>query len=214
MTSSKNIKVKICGLKDAENLRAALDAGADYIGFVFYKNSPRYIDIKNAWELTREIPPHVTVVGLFVDPTDKEIREVLSTVKLDIIQLHGDETPLRIVEIKAAYNIPVMKAVRIGGLEDIAQMDKFEKSADWLLLDTKSDLAPGGTGERFDWNLLQGRTFTKPWMLSGGLNVGNVGYGIRILQPTAVDVSSGVERERGVKDPEKIREFIEAVKSV
>jgi phosphoribosylanthranilate isomerase len=203
--------VKICGIKDVETLRAALDSGGKYIGLVFYPDSPRYIDPQEAWPLTREIPPDVKLVGLFVNPDDKWLRNVLSRVKLDMIQLHGDEDPLRIVEIKAAYKIPVMKAIRIGGADDLAQIAKFENSADWLLFDKKTDGEYGGTGKTFDWTLLAGKTFKKPWMLSGGLNSENVRKSLEILQPDVVDVSSGVERERGIKDPEKIRTFIKAI---
>ena len=205
--------VKICGITDTENLRAALDAGAKYIGFVFYKDSPRNIDPQVAWKLSREIPDDVTAVGLFVNPTDKELNAVLSSVKLGIIQLHGDEDPMRIVEIKASYGLPIMKALRIGDADDLENIPKFEKCADWLLFDAKIDGQQGGTGKTFDWNLLKDRKFYKPWMVSGGLNAGNVAQALNILHPDAVDVSSGVEKERGQKDPAKIREFIEAVKN-
>lgn len=205
-------KIKICGLKTPETLRAALDAGTDYVGFVFYPPSPRNIDAAQAYALSREIPADVTLVGLFVNPTDKELNAVLSRVRLGLIQLHGDEPPLRIIEIKAAYKIPVMKAIRIGGIEDLAQVEKFEKSADWLLFDTKIEGEAGGTGKSFDWTLLRGKTFQKPWMLGGGLTPENVRRALNILQPGAVDVSSGVESARGVKDPAKIRAFINAVR--
>jgi phosphoribosylanthranilate isomerase len=207
-------KIKICGITDSENLRAALDAGAKYIGFVFYKNSPRNIEPQAAWKLSREIPDDVTTVGLFVNPTDKELNTVLSSVKLDLIQLHGDETPMRIIEIKASYNIPVMKAIRIAGQNDLENISKFEKAADWLLFDAKIEGEQGGTGKSFDWNLLRERTFFKPWMLSGGLNAGNVAQALNILHPDAVDVSSGVEKEHGIKDPAKIRIFIDIVKDI
>lgn len=205
--------VKICGITDSENLRAALDAGANYIGFVFYKDSPRNIDPQVAWKLSREIPDDVTAVGLFVNPTDKELNAALSTVKLGLIQLHGDESTMRIVEIKASYGLPVMKAIRINNESDLEEVKKFEKSADWLLFDAKINGQHGGTGKSFDWNLLKDRKFLKPWMLSGGLNAGNVAEVLNILHPDAVDVSSGVEKERGVKDPAKIREFIGTVKN-
>lgn len=205
--------IKICGLKEAETLQAALGAGANYIGFVFYPQSPRAINPQTAHALSREIPGDVTTVGLFVDPTDKEINATLSRIRLGMIQLHGNESPLRIIEIKAAYKLPVMKAIRIGGVDDLAQIEKFEKVADWLLFDTKVEGEAGGTGKSFDWNLLKGKTFKKPWMLGGGLNAGNVRDALNILQPDAVDVSSGVESARGVKDPEKIRAFIDAVRN-
>jgi phosphoribosylanthranilate isomerase len=203
--------VKICGIKDVVNLRAALSAGADFIGFVFYKDSPRYIDPLEAQTLAREIPNDVKIVGLFVNPTDKELNKVLSAAKLSMIQLHGEENPLRIVGIKAAYKIPVMKAIRIASEADLDGIEKFENAADWLLFDTKVEGEHGGTGQSFDWSILKGRTFKKPWMLGGGLRPDNVSRALDVVKPAAVDVSSGVERERGVKDPEKIKAFIEAV---
>lgn len=203
--------VKICGIKDPDNLRAALNAGAEFIGFVFHESSPRNINPTDAQTLQREITPDVKTVGLFVNPTDKDLRAALSQVKLDIIQLHGDESVMRVIEIKAAWKIPVMKAIRIATAEDLAQIPKFEVVADWLLFDTKVEGEAGGTGKSFDWNLLGNKTFKKPVMLGGGLTPENVATAIKIVKPNAVDVSSGVESTRGVKDPAKIRAFIEAV---
>ncbi len=203
--------VKICGLKDPELLRAAVGAGADYVGLVFYPGSPRHIEPAAAQALLREIPADVSVVGLFVNPTDKELRQTLSFVKPGMIQLHGDESPLRIIEIRAAYKIPVMKAIRVAGAQDLNGIEKYEAVSDWLLFDTKVEGQAGGTGKTFDWTLLEGRTFKKPWMLSGGLNAANVGGALNVARPDAVDVSSGVESAPGVKDAAKIRAFIEAV---
>lgn len=203
--------VKICGIKDAENFHAAQNAGADYIGFVFYPPSPRAIDPKAAQELAREKIGRAKIVGLFVDPTDNGLRNVLTHVKIDMIQLHGDESPMRVIEIKAAYNIPVMKAIRVSNASDIDAATKFG-AADWILFDAKIDGEHGGTGKSFDWNLLKDRNFTKPVMLSGGLTPENVAEAIEVVKPAAVDVSSGVERERGIKDPAKITAFIKAAK--
>lgn len=203
--------VKICGPKDIETLRTALDAGANFIGLVFHPASPRNLDVSTAWNLAREVPPDVKVVGLFVNPTDRELTKILSQVRIDMIQLHGDEDPMRVLEIRAGYKIPVMKAIRVGTADDLRDVAKFEKIADWLLFDTKTADAQGGTGQSFDWNILKGRGFAKPWMLAGGLNAGNVTEALKIVKPDAVDVSSGVESAPGVKDPAKIRAFINAV---
>lgn len=221
----KTTGVKICGLKDKDNLRAALDAGAEYVGLVFHPASPRFIDVQTAWSLAREVPPDVKIVGLFVNPSDRELTKILSQVKIDMIQLHGDEDPLRVIAIKSGYNLPVMKTIRVAGEDDLSGVAHFEKAADWLLFDTKLPpaltLPPihggegweggqsfGDTGQSFDWNLLAGKTFKKPWMLSGGLNAENVKDALALLQPDAVDVSSGVENISGEKDPDKIRAFI------
>jgi phosphoribosylanthranilate isomerase len=204
--------VKICGLRDIETLRAALNAGAEFIGLVFHSHSPRNVDISMAWNMAREVPDDVTVVGLFVNPTDKEITKVLSQVRIDIIQLHGDEDPMRILEIKAGYKKPVMKAMRVGSAEDLRDVRKFEKVADWLLFDAKSDVAHGGTGQSFDWSILRDVQFQKPWMLAGGLNAHNIQDALKVVKPDAVDVSSGVESAPGIKDPDKIRAFIECAK--
>jgi len=208
-------QVKICGIKDPSNLQAAISAGARFIGLVFYAPSPRYVSLDIASNLARAVPTGVRTVGLFVNPTNDELSQITGGLPLDMIQLHGQESPARIAEIKSMLGMPVMKAVNVAEPKDLDGIKALEKAADWLLFDAKpvtSDL-PGGTGETFDWSILAGRTFSKPWMLSGGLTVGNVGKALSALKPDAVDVSSGVERERGVKDPQKIKQFIEAVKS-
>ena len=207
--------VKICGLKDSDNLRAAIGAGADFVGFVFYPRSPRNIDYHAAANLRQQTAETVKAVGLFVDPTDGDLEKFAAGLKLDIIQLHGDETPERIAEIRSKFERPVMKAIRFGSKSDLQQIDLYQPVSDWLLLDSRPQGAklPGGTGKTFDWNLLAAQKFEKPWMLSGGLHAGNVKTALGILKPTAVDVSSGVEIERGVKDAAKIHEFIPAVKN-
>jgi len=207
--------VKICGLSTPDTLATAIESGARFVGFVFYEPSPRNVSFDTAWNLARAVPTGVRSVGLFVNPTDEELERILAGVQLDIIQLHGDESPGRIAEIKSRYHQPVIKAIRVANKEDLENIDGFEAAADWLLFDAKPEGAdlPGGTGESFDWNILSNRDFKKPWMLSGGLDADNVKDALNLLNPTAVDISSGVESAKGVKDVSKIKSFIEAVKS-
>ena len=204
--------VKICGLSETETLKAAIDAGADFIGFVFYPSSSRFVSIETAADLAKLVPPTVKKVGLVVDATDQELLQITQDVELDILQLHGDETPQRVEEIAGLTALPIMKAIRVRSEADLENVSDYETVADWLLFDNKCETAPGGTGESFDWGLLAGRSFSKPWMLSGGLTSENVSDALK-LSPDAVDVSSGVESAKGVKDADKIKAFIEAVKA-
>lgn len=203
--------VKICGITDPEGLNAAISNGARYIGFVFYEPSPRNLSFDTAWNLARAVPTGVRSVGLFVDPTDEQLERILTGVQLDMIQLHGNESPGRIAEIKSKYQMPIIKAIRVASADDLDNLAGFEASADWLLFDAKVDGEQGGTGHSFDWNILKNRSFKKPWMLSGGLNADNVADALSILSPTAIDISSGVEATRGQKDPAKIAAFMQAV---
>ncbi len=209
------MQAKICGIKTPEVLNAAIEAGARYIGFVFYPPSPRHIEIDTAKELAIMLPTGVRGVGLFVDPTDADLDAVLGKVQIDMIQLHGAETPARVSEIKQKYQMPIIKAFPVRDEADISHVEEYT-DADWYLFDAKSadPAMPGGTGKSFDWSILSGKSFGKPWMLSGGLTQDNVGDALSVLSPTAVDVSSGVESTRGVKDTDKIRAFIEAVNGV
>lgn len=202
------VQVKICGLKTPDAVTAALEAGADYIGLVFHEASPRYVDVGVATYIARYIPDKTKIVGLFVNPDDATLQNTLTHVRLDMIQLHGNESPERVAAIRAKFDKPVMKAIPVTGKESLVSAASYESAADWLLFDAKSEKLPGGNGISFDWSILKGRTFTKPWMLAGGLNVYNLNEALDILSPTAVDVSSGVEKESGVKDPDKIRSFI------
>lgn len=206
-------KVKICGLKDAENLEVACASGVNYVGFVFYPKSARHINFDTARFLIKLVPSSVQSVGLFVDPDDVLLTESLKAAPFDIIQLHGAETPQRVKEIKELTERPVMKALRVSDKNDVALAESYEPTADWLLFDTKVKGQHGGTGQSFDWSLLQGKTFKKPWMLSGGLNATNVKQALSLLKPDAIDVSSGVETAPGLKNPAKIREFISTVKT-
>ena len=207
--------VKICGLSDPANVSKAIEAGARYVGFVFYPPSPRAISTDTARELSLSIPTGVSSVGLFVDPSDEQLEQTLGIVPLDMIQLHGHESPQRVSEIKARFSMPIIKAFNIREESDLAPVPEYEDIVDWLLFDSKPETAslPGGTGEKFDWSLLKGKTFTKPWMLSGGLTAENVSDGLAQLSPDAVDISSGVETAPGIKDNAKIKAFIEAVKN-
>ncbi len=208
-------QTKICGIKTPEALNAAIGAGARFIGFVFYPPSPRHVSIDTAKELALMLPTGVRSVALFVDPTDEQLEQVLAHVQIDIIQLHGNETPSRVSEIKAKYAMPIIKAFPVRVAEDIDKCTEYD-CADWYLFDAKpvDSTLKGGTGQSFDWSLLKGHDFDKKWMLSGGLTAQNVGEALSILSPAAVDVSSGVEVTRGVKDLDKIRAFISSVNGV
>ena len=191
------------------------EAGARYAGFVFFPKSPRNLSVGDAAALAAEAPPGVARVGLFVSPDDAALDAVLDRVPLDIIQLHGSETPARVAEVKARTGLPVMKAVGISVPSDLDALWDYGLVADLLLVDAKAppDAAlPGGNGLSFDWRLLAGRRLLKPWMLAGGLTPANVAEAVRLTGASVVDVSSGVEAAPGQKDPALIRDFVMAAK--
>ena len=205
--------VKICGLRTPESLRAAVEAGARYVGFVFFARSPRNLSPEAARTLAAEVPPGVAKVALVVDADDATLDEIAARVPLDMLQLHGRESPERVAEIRARYGLPVMKAIGIATEADLPAIALYESVADQLLIDAKpapgADL-PGGNGLAFDWRLLAGRKWQKPWMLAGGLSPENVARAIHLTGARQVDVSSGVESAPGVKDAALIRAFVAA----
>lgn len=210
------IKTKICGLKNVETIRTAVDAGAHYIGFVFFEKSPRAVTAGLAAELAKHIPTGVKIVGLFVDPEDEDLSKVMSEVPLDMIQLHGKETPDRVAEIAEMYQMPIIKAIPVAEKLDIEQAFDYRGIADIILFDAKPPknvvtTLPGGNGIAFDWEILQDVTLPMPWMLSGGLNPYNVDEAIATCHATMVDVSSGVEEGPGQKDPNLISAFLNMV---
>ena len=211
-----DVSVKICGLTAPDHVRAAVDAGARYLGFNFFPKSPRFAPIEKAAILTQDVPAGVAKVALTVNFTDAEIDEIVSGVTLDMLQLHGAETPERVLEVKQRYGLPVIKAIGVAEAEDLAAIDLYSEVADQLLIDAKpprnSEL-PGGNGLSFDWRLLAGRKYwRRPWMLAGGLTPENVAEAVRMTGARQVDVSSGVESAPGVKDADKIRDFIDATR--
>lgn len=207
-----SIAVKICGVKTADAIDAAARAGATHIGFNFYPKSPRYVSATEAGKLA-ERAPGLRSVALTVDANDETLHEISAGLHPQMWQLHGDEPPERVNAIRNMFRVPVMKAVAIETAADIARARKYEQVADWLLFDAKPGELPGGNGLAFDWNLIAGETWTKPWMLSGGLTADNVADAIRLTRTHAVDVSSGVESARGQKDPQLIERFVAAARS-
>lgn len=210
-------QVKICGLREPVHVTAALDAGAGYVGFVFFPKSPRAVSVSLAADLAAMVPAGIARVGLFVNPDDDLLDSVLAEVPLDLIQLHGGETPQRVTEIKSRFGLPVMKAVGIAGSEDLPQLIDYGTVADMLLVDAKppkDSVLPGGNGLAFDWRLLVGRRWLRPWLLAGGLTPANVAEAIRLTKAPGVDVSSGVESAPGQKESGLIVDFISAAKDV
>jgi phosphoribosylanthranilate isomerase len=202
-------RVKICGITRVEDARSAAHSGADAIGLVFYDKSPRHVSFAQAKQLAAALPPFVTVVGLFVNPAEAQVREVLSHVPLDLLQFHGDETP----EFCAQFDQPYLKAIRVKAGVDLLQCAARFHSAQGLLLDAHVEGIAGGTGATFDWTLIP-QKLPLPVILSGGLGPENVAAAIKQVRPYAVDVSSGVEATKGIKDAAKIAAFINEVKSI
>lgn len=206
--------VKICGLTAPDHVRAAAEAGARYVGFVFFPKSPRHVEPEAAAELAHLVPAGIAKVALTVSASDEELDRIVASVPLDMLQLHGKESPERVQQVRDRFGLPVMKAIGVAEAEDLAAIDLYSDVADQLLIDAKpprnADL-PGGNGLSFDWRLLAGRKYwRKPWMLAGGLTPGNVAEAIRMTGARQVDVSSGVETAPGVKDADLIRAFIDA----
>ncbi len=207
--------VKICGLSTPEALDVALDAGADMVGFVFFPPSPRNVSFEIARRLAVRVKGRAKKVALTVDADDVLLEGLVAALQPDILQLHGKEPPACVAAIKKHFGLPVMKAIPVEVKDDLGAIRVYEHAADRLLFDARAPreaTRPGGLGKAFDWHLLENLELRMPFMLSGGLDAGNVGEALRITRAPGVDVSSGVERAPGDKDPEKIRAFVRAAR--
>ena len=210
-----NVAMKFCGLRRVEDVQAAAAAGAQYVGFVFFPKSPRNVSLDVARALALEVPVGIAKVALVVNVSDAELDALVEAVPLDMLQLHGNETPERVADVRARYGLPVMKAVGIAQASDLDAIERYSAVADQLLIDAKppkgADL-PGGNGLAFDWQLLAGRKYwTKPWMLAGGLTPQTVNEAVRLTGAQQVDVSSGIESAPGVKDAAAMKGFAAAL---
>lgn len=208
-----SVRVKICGLRSPADVAAVASTGAAYAGFVFFPKSPRHVTLDQARAAAWAAPPGLAKVALVVDAEDAFLDAIVASVPIDMLQLHGRETPGRVAALRARFGLPVMKAVGIAGPGDLAGLNDMFVAADQILIDAKppkgADL-PGGNGATFDWALLSGRRWPKPWMLAGGLTPDNVAGAVRVTGARQVDVSSGVESAPGVKDHALIRAFVAA----
>lgn len=210
------VKVKICGVRTPEVVEAAIAAGADYLGIVFFPKSPRNVTLAEAALLTKAAAGRIATVAVLVDPDDALIEDVLAIAAPDLLQLHGREDPRRLAAIKARFGVPIIKAIPVASPKDVATAERYWDSADILLFDAKPDpgaTMPGGAGRAFDWHALEGVKRRRPFALSGGLTAENVGEAIRLTGAVMVDVSSGVEWARGHKDAQLVRGFIRAAKA-
>ena len=211
-----SLLVKICGLSTRETLDVALDAGADMVGFVFFPPSPRHLSLEQARELGRAAKGRATKVALTVDADDATFENIIETLKPDILQIHGKETTARVRDIKLMFGLPVMKALPVETVADLAALPGYAAVADRILFDArapKGATRPGGLGAVFDWNVLAKLELNLPYLVSGGLTADNVAEAVRVTRAGGVDVSSGVESAPGIKDPEMIRHFIRAARA-
>lgn len=214
---SNPVRVKICGITSQQLMRDVGNAGAQYAGLVFFEKSPRNLSLDKARSISLAAPTGLAKVALVVNPSDRFLDSLTTTVPLDMIQLHGSETPQRVSEIKQKTGLPVMKAIGVAEQDDLKKLDVYATVADQLLVDAKpakDAILPGGNGFAFDWSLLQGRRWTGPWMLAGGLNPENVAQAIAITGTQQIDVSSGVEIRPGEKDKQKINAFVRAAQHI
>jgi phosphoribosylanthranilate isomerase len=208
--------VKICGLSSPETVDAAIDAGADFVGFVFFPGPPRHVGVERAKALAALARGRAGTVALSVDADDAALDAIVATVRPDLLQLHGHESAARVAVVKRRFGLPVVKALPVASAADLDALAAYEGIADWILFDArppKDATRPGGLGRPFDWHLLEGIKRNTPFLLSGGLDADNVAQALQITHANGVDVSSGVERAPGEKDPDKIRAFIRAVRA-
>jgi len=213
------IAVKICGIDKVDTLKAAANYGVGYVGFVFFNESPRNLTLEKAMKLSAQTPPNICKVALFVNPTNDEILNVTNSMKFDLVQLHGEESPSRIQEIKERIKLPIMKAIKLGDPEDLNCIDNYYGCVDRFLFDAKvptniKNPLPGGNSITFDWNLINLKSIRLPWMLAGGLNLENIEKAVSITGAQELDVSSGVESEIGVKDSARIKLLMDKVKEI
>jgi phosphoribosylanthranilate isomerase len=211
-----SMTVKICGLSTRETLEVALDSGADMVGFVFFAPSPRHLSLETARDLGKYVKGRASKVALTVDADDATLANIVDALQPDMLQLHGRESVARLRDVKQKFGLPTMKAIAVETAADLATLPDYAAVADTILFDArapKGATRPGGLGAAFDWHVLEHLDLTLPFMVSGGLNAGNVVDAIRVSRAGGVDVSSGVERAPGVKDAEMIRAFIRAARA-
>lgn len=210
---SGQTRVKICGVTRPQDIDAVAEAGAQYVGLNFFPKSPRFVSPGTARELAIAAPLGLAKVGLFVDADDAAIDAVLDKTPLDFLQLHGQETPERLADLRARHGLPIIKAVGVATQEDLAKLDLYEACANMVLVDAKPPkdaVLPGGNGVRFDWRLIANRRWSVPWMLAGGLTPENVAEAISLTGARQVDTASGVESAPAIKDPQMIAQFCKA----
>ena len=208
-------EIKVCGINDEISMNAALKCKVDYVGLVFYPNSPRNISINLSRELLKSRNNTTKIVALTVDPNDDFLNEVKKIINPDYIQLHGNENSRRCLDIKQKINIPLIKGMNVSNKIDLIRKNKeFEDICDILLFDAPSETLPGGNGKKFDWNILEDFKSKKKWMLAGGLNIENIENAIDITKAPAIDISSGLEIKKGLKDPKLIEDFVTKCKSL
>ncbi|MFN4278590.1 MAG: phosphoribosylanthranilate isomerase [Ferrovibrio sp.] len=211
------VLAKICGLTDEAAVEAAVQHGADMLGFVFFPASPRNLSAEQAEALLHNVPSGIDRVGVFVDPETDFLDKILAKARLDLLQLHGDETPERCRAISIYFGLPIIKAIKVSSKADLKAAKAYEDAVDWLMFDAappKDATRPGGNAASFDWSIMQGAKFNRPWLLSGGLTPENLSLAVRQSGASAVDVSSGVESAPGKKDPAKIRAFLDAARAL
>ena len=212
---SNNFEIKICGINDKLCMDAAIESKADYIGLVFYDKSPRNLSLGDAQQLLKNRNQHSKIVALTVNSDDDFIKDIKQNIKPDYFQFHGNETPLRCKEIKVKFEIPIIKGIGIKNKLDLIKANQdYENLCDILLLDSPSSILPGGNGEIFNWNIIKNCEPPKKWMLAGGLNINNIEKAVKISNPPAIDISSGVEISKGIKDPEMIKNFITKCRNI
>ena len=219
MSPTMTIDTKICGINSPAALDAAARGGAFMVGFNFFPPSPRAVTPQEAAALAERAPNGPRWVGVFVDPDDETLDRTLGAVRLDLLQLHGNETPARIAEVRARFGLPVMKAIKVATAADLAVVEDFAETVERFLFDAKApksmtDALPGGNALSFDWQLLAGKDWGRPWILSGGLRLDNLANAVKISGASAVDLASGVEDRPGVKNPDLIRAFLEKAQSL
>ena len=215
MPTGSHVRVKICGLTRRTDLEAAVNAGADYVGLVRYPKSPRNVSLEQARLLTGDVPESLCLTVLTVNPTDEEVDRLLDALNINLLQLHGSESPDRVAELRDRHDIRIMKAIGIANRQDIDVIDDYSDVVDQILVDAKPASVgslPGGNGLSFDWRLLEGIEWKVPWMLAGGLDADNVAAAVNLTCARQLDVSSGVESQPGIKDPSRIADFIRAAR--
>lgn len=209
------MRVKICGLRSRAEVAAAAQAGATYVGFVFFPPSPRHLTLADARWIAAGIPDGLIRVALTVDADDETLAAIVDAAQIDMLQLHGHESPERVAEVRARFEMPVMKAIGIATEEDMPRLDAYSEVADQLLVDARALPGadrPGGNGVAFDWRIIRARRWRRPWILAGGLTPDNVAEAVRLTGADQVDVSSGVECRPGHKDPARVAAFVKAAR--